>query len=97
MAQVTVSIKVNSNAKEVYIVGSTKNLGAWDAKAAVLAKDGVVSKRFEEGTKVEFKVLAAKSWDAVEKGVNGEELENHAFVATNDVKQFEINVANYNA
>lgn len=97
MAQAKVTINVKANAETLYIVGSTKNLGNWDAKNAVALKDGSVTKMFEEGTKVEFKVLSAKTWDAVEKGVNGEELENHSFVASKEVKSFTVTVDNFNA
>lgn len=97
MAQVTVTIRVKANAEKIYIVGSTKNLGEWNPKSAVELKDGAVSKKFDEGTKVEYKVLSAKTWDAVEKGINGEELENHSFVASKDVKNIEIVVENFNA
>lgn len=92
MAQVTVKFNVKSNAK-VYICGSTDNLGAWDAKKAVEVKDGALSKKFEEGTVVEFKVLAKKCWCAVEKGANGEELANRTFKAT---KGLVVDVDAYN-
>ena len=92
MAQVTVKFNVKSNAK-VYICGSTDNLGAWDAKKAVEVKDGALSKKFEEGTVVEFKVLAGKTWTKVEKGAYGEELCNHGFVAT---KGLVVNVDAFN-
>jgi len=76
-AQVTVKITVNANADKVYVVGNTENLGAWDAKNAVALKavDGKfeVSKKFDANAVVEFKVLAAKDWEAVE---------NHTFTAT---------------
>ena len=97
MAQVTVTIRVKANAEKIYIVGSTKNLGEWNPKSAVELKDGAVSKKFDAGPKVEYTVLSAKTWDAVEKGINGEELENHSFVASKDVKNIEIVVENFNA
>ncbi len=81
MAMVTVKFVVKANSEKLYICGSTDNLGAWNAKKAVELKEGTVSKKFEEGTNVEFKVLACKDWACVEKGCNGEELENHSFVA----------------
>ena len=97
MAQVTVTIKVSAKAEKVYIVGSTKNLGEWDPKKAVEVKDGQVNKKFDADTVVEFKVLSAKTWDAVEKGANGEELENHKFTASQAVKEFEVVVDNFAA
>lgn len=86
-AQVTVTIKVEANAEKVFVVGNTANLGAWDAKKAVELKaveagKFEVSKKFDADAVVEFKVLAAKNWDAVEKGIWGEDLANHTFTAT---------------
>ena len=85
-AQVTAKITVNANADKVYVVGNTENLGSWDAKKAVALKavDGKfeVSKKFDANAVVEFKVLAAKDWEAVEKGIWNEDLENHTFTAT---------------
>lgn len=85
-AQVTVKISVTANAEKVFVVGSTENLGAWNAKDAIALKavDGKfeVSKKFDADAVVEFKVLAAKDWEAVEKGIWNEDLENHTFTAT---------------
>ncbi len=87
MANTKVTIKVVSNASKLFIVGSTKNLGAWDAKKAVeleyCDKCGAffTDKLLPAGEVVEFKVLTAKNWDNVEKGVWGEEVANHSFVA----------------
>ncbi|MCR5114008.1 MAG: hypothetical protein K6A63_08745 [Acholeplasmatales bacterium] len=97
MAQVTVTIKVSAKAEKVYICGSTKNLGDWNPKNAVEVKDGKINKKFDADTVVEFKVLSAKTWDAVEKGVNGEELENHKFTVSSAVKEFEVVVDNFAA
>ena len=93
MAKVTVKIQVNSNAKKLYVCGNTSNLGEWDPKKAVLVENGVVSKQFEVGSIVEFKVLAGKTWTKVEKGAYGEELCNHSFVAT---KGLVVNVDAFN-
>ncbi len=95
MANVNVKIKVNADAKKVYVVGSTKNLGEWDAKKAVEVVDGTVTKQFAEGTTVEFKVLAGKTWNKVEKGAYDEELENRSFVASKGLI-VEANVAKFN-
>lgn len=86
MANKKVAIKVYSNASKLYIVGSTANLGAWDPKKAVAldycdeCKAFHTTKLLPEGAVVEFKVLADKSWDHVEKGANGEEVANHTLV-----------------
>ena len=95
MANVNVKIKVNGNAKKLYVCGSTKNLGEWDAKKAVEVVDGVVSKQFAAGEAVEFKVLAGKNWNKVEKGAFGEEVANHSFVAAKGLV-VEVNVENFN-
>ena len=51
-------------------------------------------KTAEAGEAVEFKVLAAKSFDAVEKGAYGEELQNHSFVASKGLT-VEVEVVNF--
>ena len=38
------------------------------------------------GENVEFKVVADKNWNAAEKGMYGEDLPNHAFVAAKGTK-----------
>ena len=92
MAQVTVKFAVKANSDKAYMVGSTDNLGAWDPKKAVEVKDGQLSKKFDEGQVVEFKVLKKKTWDAVEKGSYGEEVCNHTFVASKGlVVEVEVN------
>ncbi len=98
MAKVTVKFVVKANVKKAYIVGSTDNLGAWNpAKALALTlEDGVftASKQFDAGANVEFKVLAGKTFDAVEKGVYGEEVANRTFTATKGLK-VEAEVVNF--
>ncbi len=80
---VKVEIKVETAAtSHLYIIGSTKNLGAWNINNALLMeKDNnglfTITKMLEPGEIVEFKVLSEKSWDNVEKGVYGEEISNH--------------------
>lgn len=83
MANTKVEIRVDTTAsKEVYVCGSTKALGAWDPKHAIKleqisATTFSVSKLMATGEVVEFKVLSGKSWDNVEKGSYGEEIQNH--------------------
>ena len=94
--KVSVKISVTSCANELYIVGNTKNLSAWDAEKAVkLTKKGnkfSKSISFDKNEVVEFKILACKSWGCVEKGAFGEEVENHAFAATEGlVVELEVN------
>ena len=98
MAKVTVKFVVKANAKKAYVVGNTENLGAWDAaKAVALTKENDVftlSKQFDADANVEFKVLAGKTYDAVEKGVYGEEVANRTFTATKGLS-VEAEVANF--
>ena len=87
MANTKVTIKVVAPAEELFVVGSTKNLGEWDASKAVKldycneCKAFYTTKMLPAGETVEFKVLTSKDWATVEKGIYGEELENHSFVA----------------
>ena len=80
---VKVEIKVETAAaSQLYIIGSSKSLGAWDINNAVeMKKDekGIfsITKMMDPGEIVEFKVLKEKTWDAVEKGVYGQEIANH--------------------
>ncbi len=98
MANVKVGFKVVAkNASKLYLVGSTQNLGEWNpAKAIELeycdkCQTFSTSKLFKEGETVEFKVLKDKSYDAVEKGWQGEEITNHTFVASKGlVVEFEV-------
>ena len=98
MAKVTVKFVVKANVEKAYIVGSSDNLGAWNpAKAVALTKeDGVftASKQFDADATVEFKVLASKSFDAVEKGAYGEEVANRVFTAKKGLK-VEAEVSNF--
>ena len=94
--KVSVKISVTSCANELYIVGNTKNLSAWDAEKAVkLTKKGnkfTKALSFDANEVVEFKVLAAKAWGCVEKGAYGEEVENHSFAAKEGlVVELEVN------
>ena len=91
--------KANEAVEDLYILGSTKNLGAWDVKKAVKMnklEDGSfeLSKMLPEGEEVEFKILAAKEWSAVEKGIWNEEIENHKFVVAAGTK-VSIDVYNF--
>ena len=103
MARVKVEFKVVAKgASELYLVGSSDNIGNWNEKKAVKfdycdkCEKFTTSKLFEEGEAVEFKVLKAKNFDAVEKGYQGEEIANHSFVASKGlVIEFEVfNFAN---
>ena len=78
------NVTTKDSVEEVYLVGNTKNLGNWDTKKAVKMtklSDNTfkVQKRFLIGENVEYKVLATKVWENVEKGIFNEEVENHHF------------------
>lgn len=102
MANVKVEIKiaVQVPVKELYLVGSVSQLGAWDVKKAIKMEycnecnKFVVNKMLPAGESVEFKVLNSKSWDNVEKGYNGEELENHTIVPQKGLS-VEVEVVNF--
>lgn len=102
MANTKVTIKVVAHdVNEVYVVGSTKAFGEWNPKKAVKlefcneCKAYTASKMIPVGEAVEFKVLADKDWASVEKGANGEEVENHSFVASKGLV-VETEVLNFN-
>lgn len=99
MANVKVTFNVKANAKTLYLVGSTKNLGEWDPKNAVkLEKNGDVfttSKLFENLSTIEFKFIRGKSYEYVEKGEWGEEIQNHSVVAVKGLV-VDITVNNFN-
>lgn len=99
MASVKVTFIVHSSAKSLYLVGNTKNLGEWDPKNATkLEKEGDVfttSKLFENLSTVEYKFLKDKSYDYVEKGEYGEEVQNRSLVAVKGLK-VEDTVENFN-
>ncbi len=77
---------------DLYIVGSVTALGEWNAEKGVkltyCAECGkyTASKMLPAGENVEFKVVADKNWNAAEKGMYGEDLPNHAFVAAKGTK-----------
>ena len=86
--------------EELYLVGNIPALGEWNptkgVKLSYCKECGkyTVSKLLPVDTNVEFKVLAGKTWDAVEKGNWGEDVANHAFVAAKGTK-VEIEVLSF--
>ena len=84
MAKVRVKICVapKTNCDELYIVGSTSNLGNWDVKKATKlsfceeCQKFVVTKMLPVDETVEFKFITAKDWNNVEKGIWREEISN---------------------
>lgn len=80
------SVTTKNATEEVYLVGNTNSLGAWDVKNAVKmtkVNDNTftLTKRFNVNENVEYKVVATTNWENVEKGIFTEDVENHHFVA----------------
>ena len=93
MANTKVEFLVKSPVKgDLFVVGNVTALGAWDpskgVKLSYCEECGcyTASKLLPVDENVEFKVLAGKTWDAVEKGAWGEDVANHAFVAAKGTK-----------
>lgn len=85
--KVVFNVTVNTDAKELYLVGSNAQLGAWNPSKAIkmeycdCCKKFTAAKMLPAGEAFEFKLLNAKSWDNVEKAECGAEVENHTAVA----------------
>ena len=101
MANTKIEFLVKAPAQaEVYLVGNVPALGDWNPakglKLTYCADCGCYtgSKLLPADTNVEFKVVAGKSWDAVEKGTWGEDVANHSFVAVKGTK-VEIEVVRF--
>ncbi len=77
---------------DLYLCGNVTALGEWDAAKAVKlsycadCNSYTVSKMLPADETIEFKVLSAKDWNAVEKGFNHEDVANHSFVAVKGTK-----------
>lgn len=90
--KVEFSVKADSKYGTLYLVGNLPQLGAWsEAKAIELSfceECGcyTASKMLPAGEIVEFKVLANKNWESVEKGYYQEDVTNHTFVASKGLK-----------
>jgi len=90
--RVTFIVRPNRPCEDLYIVGSTSNLGYWDTKkASKLTYNNelnafVVNKLFVENELVEFKFISSKDWSFVEKGIWNEEICNRTFVPTKGLK-----------
>ena len=93
-------IKTNQPVDELYLIGNVHALGEWELSKAVkleLCNECgcyTVSKMLPAGQTDEFKVLAKKDWNNVEKGYYNEEVLNHTFVAEKGMK-VEIEVPNF--
>lgn len=88
MANTKVVVKIVAPENmELYIVGNTSSLGNWNASKAVKleydqeTKSYSITKMLPLNETIEFKILAGKSWEFVEKGDWNEEVPNHTFIA----------------
>lgn len=84
--------------RRLYICGSTKNLGNWNAVSAkeLRKKDGhfECQKYFHIGEEVSFKILEKMNWERVELGYWYEDIDNHTLIAEKGLI-VEINVPNF--
>lgn len=93
MANTKIEFIVNApEGLDVYLCGNVTALGDWNASKAVKLSycsecgSYTGTKLLPAGEQVEFKVLKAKNWDAVEKGSHHEDVDNHTFVAEKGTK-----------
>ena len=88
------------NAENVYIAGNIAKLGEWNATKAKAMKttnheDYTLSVTgLKKGTEVSFKVLKGLTWEAVEKGINYEDLDNHT-ITVDGASTIEVGVSNW--
>ena len=106
-ATLKIVVKLADNAQlnqnEIYAVGNIAKLGNWDVENAVTLKyvkslfyiAYAVRRSIPVGTNVEFKLLNAKSWNNVEKGIFTEEIRNHN-VTVNEKTTVVIDVYHWN-
>lgn len=91
----------NQQFDEVFVCGNHKKLGEWNpAKALCVKKNakGVLSidRKFIPGEVIEYKVLNAQDWANVEKGVWGEEVQNHTVTVGDSKTVSSVVVYNWN-
>lgn len=104
-ATLKIIVKLGENAQlnqdEIFAIGNVDKLGNWEVENAVSLKytkslGGYSLRRtFNIGTEVEFKLLNAKSWNNVEKGIFTEEIKNHT-VTVNEDTTLVIDVYHWN-
>ena len=99
--KVEFKVSVPAGVEHVYVCGSVKGLGDWEVKVALeltyceACGKFTASKMLPVDATVEFKVLADKSWDSVEKGLWHEDLPNHSFIVEKGLV-VEVGVCNFN-
>ena len=90
--RVTFVVRPNRPCEDLYLIGSTKNIGAWETKnASKMRFDSelnafVINKLFVENEAVEFKFISNMDWKYVEKGIWNEEICNRIFVPKKGLK-----------
>ena len=90
--RVTFIVRPNRPCEELYLIGSTKNIGEWNTtKASKMRFDSelnafVINKLFVENQAVEYKFISNKVWTSVEKGIWNEEICNRVLVPTKGLK-----------
>ena len=86
--RVRISVAPKVACDNLYIVGSTHNLGEWDPNRATQLKYNeerncyVCTKFLPVDEVVEYKFITMKDWMGVEKGIWNEEISNRQVVAT---------------
>lgn len=82
-----------------FLCGNKEILGGWVAENAremtkTDAGNFSLRARFNEGEMIAFKVLSGPSWRCVDKGIFGEEIENHVVIAASGIVK-EITIYNW--
>ena len=99
--KVSFSVAPKTHCEELYIVGSIASLGHWDVKKATKltycekCQKFVVNKMLPADETVEYKFVAVKDWNGVEKGIWKEEISNRIVVPTKGLK-LDLTIENFN-
>jgi hypothetical protein len=80
-ATITVTVPTGTDEKAtLYLAGNLKEVGEWKADGVKLTRQDDGTYKFEmslpKGQSLEYKINCG-SWDTVEKGEHGEEVDNH--------------------
>ena len=84
--RVRFSVSPKTHCDNLYIVGSTSNLGNWEPSKATQMKFNVetnsyvCTKFLPVNEVVEYKFITVKSWIGVEKGIWNEEISNRTII-----------------
>ena len=86
--RVKFSVTPKTSCDNLFIIGSTHNLGEWDPSKATQLRFNeetnsyVCTKFLPVDEVVEYKFITKKDWFGVEKGIWNEEISNRQVVAT---------------